>query len=152
MKDLKHKWSAQEAKLQEYDRKFQDVKAYIMKLASDAGLALDHIEALQKEIQNDRAVTAIKQESEHNGELVTQLEDVLNATEQKMRTNEEALTKLQGRISTLECEHDHAEKSHTNERNAKLEEAKDPVKLSFYPGLWILWHCENVSERSLLKL
>ena len=122
MEDLEHKRSAQEAKLQEYDCEFQDVKAYIMELVADAGLALDHIKALQKEIQDGRAVAAIKQESGRNGELVTQLEDALDTAEQKMSADEKALTKLRGRISTLEheCECDHAEKSSTNECNAEL--------------------------------
>ena len=105
LEDLKHKQSAQEAKLQKYNCKFQDVKAYIIELAADASLALDHIKTLQKEIQDDHIVTAIKQESECNGELVTQLEDALDTTEQKMCADEKALTELQSRISTLEREH-----------------------------------------------
>jgi myosin protein heavy chain len=107
-----------------------DARAYITELEADAGLALDHIEALQQEIQDDHAVAAIKQESERNGELVTQLEDALDAAEQKMRTDEEALTELRGRIATLERERerDRAEKSRTDERNAELEEAEDQIE------------------------
>jgi chromosome segregation ATPase len=130
LEDLERKRSAQEAKLQECDRELQDAKAYITELEADAGLALDHIEALQQEIQDDDAVAAIKQESERNGELVTQLEDALDAAEQKMRADEEALTDLRGRIATLERERerDRAEKSRTDERNAELEEAKDQIE------------------------
>ncbi len=130
LKDLERKRSAQEAKLQECVRELQDAKAYIMELETDAGLALDHIEALQQEIQDDRAVAAIKQESERNGELVTQLECALDAAEQKMRADEEALTELRSRIATLERERerDRAEKSRTVERNAELEEAEDQIE------------------------
>jgi hypothetical protein len=124
LEDLERKRSAQEAKLQE----LHDAKAYITELEADAGLAIDHIEALQQEIQDDRAVAAIKQESERNGELVTQLEDALDAAEQKMRTDEEALTELRGRIATLERERDRAEKPRTDERNAELEEAEDQIE------------------------
>ena len=130
LEDLERKRSAQEAKLRECDRELQDAKAYITELEADAGLALDHIEALQQEIQDDRAVAAIKQESERNGELVTQLEDALDAAEQKMRADDEALTELRGRIATLERERerDRAEKSRTNEHNAELEEAEDQIE------------------------
>ena len=131
LEDSERKQSAQESKLQECDRELQDAKAYITELEADAGLALDHIEALQQEIQDDRAIAAIKQESERNGELVTQLEDALDAAEQKMRADEDALTELRGRIATLERkrERDHAEKSRTNERNAELEEAEDQIEV-----------------------
>ena len=131
LEDLERKRSSQEAKWQECDRELQDAKAYITELEADAGLALDHIEALQQEIEDDRAVAAIKQESERNGELVTQLEDALDAAEQKMRTDEEALTDLRGRIATLERERerDRAEKSRTDERNAELEEAEDQIEV-----------------------
>ena len=139
LEDLERKHSAQEAKLQESDRELQDVKAYITELEADAGLALDHIEALQQEIQDahenvingDGAVVAIKQESERNAELVTQLEDALDAAEQRMRADGEALTDLRSRIATLERERerDHAEKSRSNERNAELEEAEDQIEI-----------------------
>jgi len=127
LEDLEHKRSAQEDKLQECDRELQDAKAYIMELEADAGLALDHIEALQQEIQDGRAIAAIKQESERNGELVTQLGDALDAAEQKMRADEEALTELRSRIATLERERERVEKSRTDERNAELEEAEDQI-------------------------
>ena len=126
---LEHKRSAQEAKLQACDHELQDARAYITELEADAGLALDHIESLQQEIQDDSAVAAIKQESERNGELVAQLEDGLDAAEQKMRADEEALTELRGRIATLERERDRAEKSRTDERNAELEEAEDQIEV-----------------------
>jgi myosin protein heavy chain len=139
LEDLERKRSAQEAKLQESDRELQDAKAYITELEADAGLALDHIEALQQEIQDagekvvvdDSAVAAIRQESERNIELVTQLEDALDAAEQKMRADEEALTDLRSRIATLERERerDRAEKSRSNERNAELEEAEDQIEV-----------------------
>lgn len=128
LEDLERKRSTQEVKLQECDRELQDAKAYITELEADAGLALDHIEALQQEIQDDRAVDAIKQESERNRELVTQLEDALDAAEQKMRADEEVLTELRGRIATLERERDRTEKSRTDERNAELEEAEDQIE------------------------
>jgi chromosome segregation ATPase len=131
LEDLERKRSSQEGKLRECDRELQDAKAYITELEADAGLALNHIEALQQEIQDDRAVAAIKQESDRNGELVTQLEDALDAAEQKMRTDEETLTNLRGRIATLKRKrkHDRAEKPRANKRNAELEEAEDQIEV-----------------------
>jgi chromosome segregation ATPase len=139
LEDLGRKLSAQEAKLQDSSREMQDAKAYITELEADAGLALDHIEALQQEIQDagekvimdDGAVAAIKQESERNVELVTQLEDALNAAEQKMRADGDVLTELRSRIATLERERDRdrAEKSRSVDRNAELEEAEDQIEI-----------------------
>ena len=139
LEDLEGKRSAQEAKLQESDRELQDAKAYITELEADAGLALDHIEALQLEIQDtnekaikdDSAFAMIKQESERNAELVTQLEDALDAAEQNMCADGEALTDLRSRIATLERERDRdrAEKSHTSERNAELDEANEQIEI-----------------------
>ena len=139
LEDLERKRSAQEAKLQESNNEMQDAKAYITELEADAGLALDHIEALQQEIQDarekvimdDGAVAGIKQESERNLELVTQLEDALDAAEQKMRADGDVLTELRSRIATLERERDRdrAEKSRSVDRNAELEEAEDQIEI-----------------------
>lgn len=130
LEESERKRSAQEAKFQECDRELQDAKAYITELEADAGLALDHIEALQHEIQDEHSIAAIKQESERNGELVTQLEDALDAAEQKMRADEETLTELRGRIATLERERerDRAERPRAEQRNAELEEAEDQIE------------------------
>lgn len=138
LEDLERKHSGKEAKLQEVDRELQDAKAYITELEADAGLALDHIEALQQEIQeahekaigDDNAVAVIKQESERNAELATQLEEALDAAEQKMSADREALTELRSRVATLERERDRerAEKSRADERNAELEEAEEQIE------------------------
>jgi len=136
LEDLKRKLSGQAPKLQESDRELQDAKAYITELEADAGLALDHIEALQQEILDahekatgdDGAIAKIKHESERNAELATQLEDALDAAEQKMRADEEALAELRNKVATLERERDRAEKSRTEERNAELEEAENQIE------------------------
>ncbi|KAI0288447.1 hypothetical protein BC826DRAFT_1093036 [Russula brevipes] len=134
--DLERKLSGQDANIRESDLELQDAKAYITELEADAGLALDHIEALQQDIQEahekasggDSAAAAIKQESERNAELVAQLEDALDAAEQNMRADADALAELRSRIATLERERererDRAEKSRNDERNAELEEAE----------------------------
>jgi hypothetical protein len=136
LEDLKHKLSGQEVKLQESDRELQDARAYITELEADAGMALDHIEALQQEIQDahdkaigdDGAVAILKQEAEHNSELVKQLEDALDAAEQKMRADGETLAELRSRVATLERERERVDKSRTDERNAELEEAEDQIE------------------------
>lgn len=136
LEDLERKLSGQAPKLQESDRELQDVKAYITELEADAGLAMDHIEALQQEIQearekaigDDDIVAKIKHESEQNAELVTQLEDALDAAEQKMRADEEALAEVRNKVATLERERDRADKSRTDERNAELEEAENQIE------------------------
>ena len=137
LEDLERKLSGQRPKLQESDRELQDAKAYITELEADAGLAMDHIEALQQEILDahekatgdDGAIAKIKQESERNAELATQLEDALDAAEQKMRADEEALAELRNKVVTLERERDRAEKSRTEERNAELEEAENQIEV-----------------------
>jgi len=136
IEDLERKLSGQAAKLQESDHELQDAQAYITELEADAGLALDHIEALQQEVQearenaigDDSVVAKIKQESESNAELVTQLEDALDAAEQKMRADEEALSELRSRVAALERERDRLEKSRTDERDAELEEAEAQIE------------------------
>jgi len=136
IEDLERKLSEQAAKLQESDRELQDAQAYITELEADAGLALDHIEALQQEVQearenaigDDSVVAKIKQESESNAELVTQLEDALDAAEQKMLADEEALSELRSRVAALERERDRLEKSRTDERDAELDEAEAQIE------------------------
>ncbi|KAI9458189.1 hypothetical protein BJY52DRAFT_1270268 [Lactarius psammicola] len=112
LENLERKLSGQEAKLQECMHELQDAKAYITELEADAGVALDHIEALQRETQ----------------ELVKQLEDALDAAEQKMRADGEVLAELRSKFAVLERERDRAEKSHTDERNADLEEAEEQIE------------------------
>jgi myosin protein heavy chain len=136
LEGLERKLSGQTPKMQEGDRELQDAKAYITELEADAGLALDHIEALEQEIQearekaigDDAAVAKFKQASEQNAELATQLEDALDAAEQKMRADEEALAELRSKVAAVERERDRAEKSCTEERNAELEEAENQIE------------------------
>jgi myosin protein heavy chain len=136
LEDLERELSGQATKLQACDRELQDAKVYITELEADAGLALDHIETLQQEIQeasekvlgDDNAVAKMKQESERNAELVTQLEAALDAAEQKMRADEEALAELRSKAATLERERDRTEKSRTDERSADLEEAEEQIE------------------------
>lgn len=136
LEDLERKLSGREAKLQEIDHELRDAKAYIADLEVDAGLALDHIEGLQQEIQaahdkaigDDGAVAIFKQEAEHNSELVKQLEDALHAAEQKMRADGDALAELRSRIAALERERQRVDKSRTDERKAELEEAEDQIE------------------------
>ncbi|KAI9451888.1 hypothetical protein F5148DRAFT_1378754 [Russula earlei] len=130
MRDLERKISGQEAELQERERELQDAKAYITELEADAGLAMDHIEALlqearEKAIGDDSVILTIKRES---AELVTQLEGALDAAEQKMRADGDVIADLRGRVATLERERDRMEKSRTDERNAELEEAEDQIE------------------------
>ena len=51
LEDLGRELSGQEAKFQECKHELQDARAYITELEADAGVALDHIEALQQETQ-----------------------------------------------------------------------------------------------------
>ncbi|KAI0255954.1 hypothetical protein BJV78DRAFT_1279159 [Lactifluus subvellereus] len=112
LEDLERKLSGQEAKLRESDCELRDAKAYITELEADAGVALDHIEALQQEIQeahdkaigDDGAVAMLKQEAEHNSEL------------------------LRSKIAALERERERVDKSRTDERKAELEEAEDQIE------------------------
>jgi len=136
LENLERELSGQATKLQACDCELQDAKVYITDLEADAGLALDHIEALQQEIQearenvleDDNSVAKMKQESERNAELVTQLDAALDAAEQKMRADEEALAELRSTAATLERERDRVEKSGTDERNADLEEAEEQIE------------------------
>src|SRR6266702_2322476 len=132
LEDLEHKLSGQEAKLQECEHGLQDAQAYITELEADAGVAMDHIEALQRETQeahekvmrDDSAAATLKRGAERDAELVKQLEDALDAAEQKMRADGEVLAELRSKAAILERERDRAEKSRTDERNADLEEAE----------------------------
>jgi hypothetical protein len=134
--DLERKLSGQEVKLQESDRELQNAKAYITELEADAGIAMDHIETLQQDIQDahdkaigdDGAVAMLKQEAEHNCELVKQLEDGLDAAEQKIRADGEVLAELRSRVATLERERERVDKPRTDERGAELEEAEDQIE------------------------
>lgn len=133
LENLKRELSGQATKLQACDSELQDARVYITDLEADAGLAMDHIEALQQEIQearegDDNAVAKMKQEGERNAELVTQLEAALDAAEQKMRADEEALSELRSKAATLERERDRVEKSGTDERIADLEEAEEQIE------------------------
>jgi DNA repair exonuclease SbcCD ATPase subunit len=85
-------------------------------------------EAREKVIGDDSIVVKMKQESERNAELVTQLEAALDAAEQKMRADEEALAELRSKVTTFERERDRVEKSRTDERNADLEEAEEQIE------------------------
>ncbi|KAH9040398.1 hypothetical protein EDB85DRAFT_1925960 [Lactarius pseudohatsudake] len=134
--DLERKLSGQEANLQECEHELQDAKAYITELEADAGVALDHIEALQREIQeahekatrDDSAAATLKREAGRDAELVKQLEDALDAAEQKMRADGEVLGELRSKVAVLERERERAEKSRTDERNADLEEAEEQIE------------------------
>ncbi|KAH9169868.1 hypothetical protein EDB89DRAFT_1981781 [Lactarius sanguifluus] len=136
LEDLERKLSGQEANLQECEHELQDAKAYITELEADAGVALDHIEALQREIQeahekatmDGSAAATLKREAERDSELVKQLEDALDAAEQKMRADGEVLAELRSKVAVFERERDRAEKSRTDERNADLEEAEEQIE------------------------
>jgi hypothetical protein len=136
LEDLEHKLSGQEAHLQEYEHELQDAKAYITELETDAGVAIDHIEALQRETQeahdkttrDESAAATLKREAARDAELVKQLEDALDAAEQKMRADGDVLAELRSKVGILERERDRAEKSHTDERNANLEEAEEQIE------------------------
>jgi hypothetical protein len=136
LEDLELRLSGQEANLQECEHELQDAKAYIVELETDAGVALDHIEALQREtqevhdntIRDDNAAATLKREAARDAELVKQLEDALDAAEQKMRADGDALAELRSKVAVLERERDRAEKSHTDERNANLEEAEEQIE------------------------
>ena len=136
LEDLGRKLSGQEVRLQERDRELQDAKDYITELETDAGVALDHIEGLQQEIQDahdkavgdDGAVAKLRQEAEHNNVLVKQLEDALDAAEQKMCADRDALSELRSRVATLDRERERVDKSRADERNTELEEAEDQIE------------------------
>jgi len=136
LEDLDHKLSGQEVKLQEYEHELQDARAYIVQLEEDAGVALDHIEALQRETQevhekamrDGSAAATLKREAERDAELVKQLEDALDAAEQKMRADGEQIAELRSKVAVLERERERVEKSRTDERNADLEEAEEQIE------------------------
>jgi predicted nucleic acid-binding Zn-ribbon protein len=136
LEDLERKLSGQEVRLQERDRELQDAKDYITELETDAGVALDHIEGLQQEIQDahdkavgdDGAVAKLRQEAEHNNDLVKQLEDALDAAEQNMCADGEVLSELRSRVATLERERERVDKSRVDDRNTELEEAEDQIE------------------------
>ena len=133
---LERELSGQEARLQECEHELQDAKAYIAELEADAGVALDHIEALQRESQeahekamrDDGAAASLQRGAERDAELVKQLEDALDAAEQKMRADGDVLAELRSKVAVLERERDRAEKSRTDERNADLEEAEEQIE------------------------
>jgi hypothetical protein len=133
LEDLERELSGQ---LQECEHELQDAKAYITELEADAGVALDHIEALQREteeahekaMRDDGAAATLKRGAERDAELVKQLEDALDAAEQKMRADGEVLAELRSKAAILERERDRAEKSRTDERNADLEEAEEQLE------------------------
>ncbi|KAH9074702.1 hypothetical protein EDB83DRAFT_2352798 [Lactarius deliciosus] len=112
LEDLERKLSGQEANLQECEHELQDARAYITELEADAGVALDHIEALQREIQeahekatrDGSAATTLKREAERDSEL------------------------LRSKVAVLERERERVEKSRTDERNADLEEAEEQIE------------------------
>ena len=136
LEDLERRLSGQEANLQECEHELQDAKAYITELETDAGVALDHIEALQREsqeahdktIRDDKAAASLKRDASRDAELVKQLEDALDAAEQKMRADGEVLAELRSKVANLERERDRVEKSRTDERNADLEEAEEQIE------------------------
>ena len=136
LENLENKLSGQEAHLQECENELQDAKAYITELETDAGVAIDHIEALQQEtqeahdktIRDESAVATLKREAARDAELVKQLEDALDAAEQKMRADSDVVAELRSKVGTLERERDRAEKSRTDERNADLEEAEEQIE------------------------
>jgi chromosome segregation ATPase len=91
--------------------------------------AQDHFNKLEAEEQeaNDRA-EALEKEKERASLLVNQMEDALEAAEQKMRTDQEVVADLKAKISTLEREREREKEmsrllkgQHSDESNAELE-------------------------------
>ena len=60
---------------------------------------------------------------------MTQRDDALDAAEQTMRADEEALAELRNKVATLDCKRDRAENSHAEGRNAELEEAENQIEV-----------------------
>jgi myosin protein heavy chain len=86
------------------------------------------LEAEEQEA-NDRA-EALEKEKERVSLLVNQMEDALEAAEQKMRTDQEVVADLKAKISTLEREREREREmsrllkgQHSDESNAELENA-----------------------------
>ncbi|KAG1737174.1 hypothetical protein EDB19DRAFT_995876 [Suillus lakei] len=101
----------------------------IQDLEEQLASAQDHFNRLEAEEQeaNDRA-EALEKENERASMLVNQMEDALEAAEQKMRTDQEAVADLKAKISTLEREREREREmsrllkgQHSDESNAELE-------------------------------
>ena len=79
-------------------------------------------------MRDDSAAVKLKRETQRDAEFVKQLEDALDAAEQKMRADSEDLTELRSKVAILEHERDSAEKSRTDEHNANLEEDEEQIE------------------------
>jgi hypothetical protein len=81
---------------------------------SNRGLRREPQEVHDKSIRDDNAAATLKHEAARDAELVKQWEDALDATEQKMRADGDALSELRSKVAVLERERDHAEKTRTD--------------------------------------
>src|ERR1700691_1039544 len=79
-------------------------------------------------MRDDSAAVKLKRETQRDAEFVKQLEDALDAAEQKMRADSEDLTELRSKVAILECKRDSAEKSRTDEHNADVEEDEEQIE------------------------
>jgi DNA repair exonuclease SbcCD ATPase subunit len=93
--------------------------------------AQDHVNRLEAEEQetNDH-VEALEKEAERASLLLSQMEDALDAAEQKMHTDEEVVADLKAKVSTLEREREREREMsrllkgrHSEESNAEIENA-----------------------------
>ncbi|OAX40162.1 hypothetical protein K503DRAFT_738032 [Rhizopogon vinicolor AM-OR11-026] len=139
----------------------RELKTYTAELEEAAAAATERIQDLEEQLTsaqdrynqldaeeqdaNDR-IEALENKAERASLLVGQMEDALEASEQKMRTDEEVVADLKAKISTLEREREreremsrllkgqHSEESNTEFENAleaELEQAhKEIAKLN----------------------
>ncbi|KAI0057426.1 hypothetical protein BV25DRAFT_1892643 [Artomyces pyxidatus] len=116
---LEEKLSIKEASLAQAERELQETKAYVTELETDTGAAVEHIEALQDEVnaarekmdaiaddeeQTDQDFAKLHEDAERNAELARQLEEALQAAEQKMLADQGALAELRHKVAALERE------------------------------------------------
>jgi chromosome segregation ATPase len=110
LKNVDNEWRKTEMEL-------QAIKTYAGELEEDAGLAVERIESLEKQLaaahariksmavsenQLDERLEELTIEAKRNAELVRQTEAALRAAEQKMTADEEQLSDLQGEILSLQ--------------------------------------------------
>ena len=63
-------------------------------------------------MRDDSAAVKLKREAQRDAEFVKQLEDALDAAEQKMRADSEDLTELRSKVAILERERNREEVAH----------------------------------------
>ena len=125
------------------NEELRELKAYTAELEEAAAAATERVQDLEEQLvsaqdrcnqleaeeqeANDRA-EELEKEAERASLLVSQLEGALEAAEQKMRTDEEAVADLKAKISTLEREREREREmsrllkgQRSDESNAELE-------------------------------